>query len=327
MRRAASRFAKRCPSCAACSEDERLRRAACAVAVVAAALAAVLLWPRPLPVTGAWMAAAGVEPRFESVDGVRLRYVRRGAGPTVMLLHGIASSLFTWKDVLPAVALDHEVVALDLPGFGGSDVPEAISVDRLRAAVIGLMDRIGIGRASLVGNSLGGATAALVAAHDPDRVERLVLIDAAGFRMSPQSRPWLLRAGAGTLGALIASMPRPRPIIAIGLHQVFYDHELVTRERLDEYEAPFLRQGAVAGLRAMLNAPAPSPSEFEAMLRTLRTPTLVIWGAEDRWIPAADADRFAAAIPGARKAVIPKCGHMPQEERPAEVLALMRPFL
>ncbi|HET7292733.1 MAG TPA: alpha/beta fold hydrolase, partial [Vicinamibacteria bacterium] len=242
------------------------------------------------------MAAAGVAPRYETVDGVRIRYVRRGSGPSVVLLHGLASSLFTWKDVVPGLALDHDVVALDLPGFGGSDPAPAVSVDRLRASVVGLMDRLDIPSASLVGNSLGGTAAALVSALHPERVERLVLIDAGGFRLAPESRPWLLRASAGAFGGLLARLPRPRPLVALGLRQVFHDDALVTRERLDEYEAPLLRPGAVAALRAMLRAQAPSAAEFEAMLRKVRAPTLVVWGAEDLWIPVADADRFATAI-------------------------------
>lgn len=295
--------------------------------MVVTALAAFVLWPRPLPVAGVWMDAAGVQARVASVAGLRIRYVRHGQGPPVVLLHGIASSIFTWRDVLPALARDHDVLAIDLPGFGGSDTPAEPSVDILRAAVVGLMERLSIQRASIVGNSLGGATAAVVAARHPERVERLVLIDAAGFRLTPESRPWLLRASAGTLGGLVARLPRPRLVLALGLRQVFHDDSLVTRERLDEYEAPFLRPGAVAGLRALLNAPAPPATEFEAMLRGLRVPTLVIWGAEDRWIPVADADRFVAAIRGARKVVLPRCGHMPQEERSAEVLALLRELL
>lgn len=301
--------------------------------VLAAFVLAVLLlgayayWPREAPRTGAWMAAAGVEARTETVGGLRIRFVRRGGGPPVLLLHGIASSLYTWKDVLPGLAADHDVVALDFPGFGGSDVPSALSADLLRATVVGVMDRLAIQRASIVGNSLGGAVATFVAARHPDRVDRLVLIDAAGFRLSAESRPVLLRYAAGPLGAVLARVPHSRPLIELGLRQVFHDDTLVTPERVDEYAAPMLRPGAVAALRSMLRAPAPGPDEYERMLRGLRQPTLVLWGAEDRWIPVADADRFAAAIAGARKVVLEGCGHMPQEERPADTLRLVREFL
>lgn len=304
-----------------------MKRALFALALGLLLLGAYTFWPRAAPRTGAWMAAAGVEARFEVVDGLRIRYVRRGSGPTLLLLHGIASSLYTWKDLLPGLAADHDVVALDLPGFGGSQVPQAPSAELLTATVLGMMDRLAISRASIVGNSLGGAVATFVAARHPDRVERLVLIDAAGFRLAAAARPRLLRYAAGPLGAILVAAPRARPVVDLGLRQVFHDDALVTAERVDEYEAPMLRPGALRALRALLNAPAPSPDEYEGVLRGLRQPTLVLWGAEDRWIPAVDAERFAAAIRGSRKVVFEGCGHMPQEERPAETLGLVREFL
>jgi pimeloyl-ACP methyl ester carboxylesterase len=305
-----------------------LRRLALSLVVVALlAAGGVVWWPRPAPQTGAWMTAAGVEPLFASVAGLRLRYVRSGRGPSVVLLHGIASSIYTWKDVLPGLAADHDVIAVDLPGFGGSEIPPALSAERLRGAIVGLMDSLRVERAALVGNSLGGATATLVASRDPQRVRALVLVDAAGFRMAPESRPALLRYSAGSLGALLEKMPRPRPLVVVGLRQVFFDDALVTRERVDEYEAPLLRPGAVAAVRSMLQSPAPSRADYETLLLGVRAPTLVLWGAEDRWIPVADADLYARAIPGARKVVLEGCGHMPQEERPAETLRVVREFL
>jgi pimeloyl-ACP methyl ester carboxylesterase len=279
------------------------------------------------PKTGAWMAAAGVEPRYETLDGRRLRYVRRGSGPPVLLLHGIASSLYTWKDLLPGLAADHDVVALDFPGFGDSAVPPVLSFDALHDVVVGLMDRLALPQATLVGNSLGGTVATIVASRDPKRVSRLVLLDSAGFRMAAESRPALLRYAAGPLGSLLLHVPRPRPLLSIGLRQVFFDDRLVTPERVDEYEAPLLRPDALAAMRSMLRAPAPSAAEYEAMLRGVQQPTLVLWGAEDRWIPPSDADLYATAIHGARKVVLSECGHMPQEERPDETLRLVREFL
>jgi pimeloyl-ACP methyl ester carboxylesterase len=304
-----------------------VKRLAVGLVVGMALLTAAVYWPREAPKTGAWMAAAGVEPRYETLDGRRIRYVRRGSGPAVILLHGIASSLYTWKDVLPGLAADHDVVALDFPGFGGSDVPPALSVELLHDTVVGLMDRLALPQATLVGNSLGGAVASFVTARHPERVSRLVLIDSAGFRMAAESRPALLRYVSAPLGAVLVRLPRPRPILSLGLRQVFFDDRLVTTERVDEYEAPLLRPGALEAMRSMLQARAPSAAEYEAMLRGARHPTLVLWGAEDRWIPRSDADLYASAIPGARKVVLPECGHMPQEERPAETLRLVREFL
>ena len=154
-----------------------------------------------------------------------------------------------------------------------------------------------------------------------------MLVDAAGFRLAVESRPALLRWSAGPLGAAFARLPRARPLLELGLRQVFHDPAYVTPERVDEYEAPMLRPGAITALRSMLNAPTPPPGAYEELLRALRQPTLVVWGAQDRWIPAADAHRFAGAIPGARLVVLESCGHLPQEERPAATLRLTREFL
>ena len=91
------------------------------------------------------------------------------------MLHGFASSIYTWKDEIPALARDHEVVALDLPGFGWSDQPADLSFALYPRVVVGLLDELGLARASLVGNSLGGATSVDVAVHHPERVLSLVL--------------------------------------------------------------------------------------------------------------------------------------------------------
>jgi len=175
----------------------RRRRARTAVLLLLAA-GALACWLAPAETvgpTGAWMAELGLAPRTEVVDGLRVRYLRAGSGPPLVLLHGFASSIFTWRDTLPALARGHDVVALDLPGFGGSEQPVGLTAERYPRVVIGLMDRLGIERFALMGNSLGGAVALLVAADHPARVERLVLVDAAGLSPAPRDRPWVFRLG------------------------------------------------------------------------------------------------------------------------------------
>jgi 4,5:9,10-diseco-3-hydroxy-5,9,17-trioxoandrosta-1(10),2-diene-4-oate hydrolase len=276
--------------------------------------------------TGGWIAEAGLSPRFETVDGVRLRYVRAGAGPAVVLLHGFASSIFTWREVIPALARGHDVVAIDLPNLGGSEIRPDLPPAAYPRLVVGLMDRLGLARASLVGNSLGGATAVLVAAHQPERVDHLVLIDSVGYNLAPGDRPWLLRAaGLRSLARLIEALPVRRGVVALALRQVFFDDRLVTAERIDEYLAPLLRPGAVAAAQALLASG--DDMGLPGVAALVRAPTLVIWGREDAWVPVEHADRFLSAIPGSRKIVIEGCGHLPQEERPAEVLELLEDFL
>lgn len=303
------------------------RRAGCAAAVAVALAAAVaLLRPGPPPgPVGGWMTEAGVVPAFADLGGVRVRYVRKGSGPAVVLLHGFASSIYTWKDVLPALAERHDVVAIDLPGFGGSAIIRPVDTAAYPAVVVALMDHLGLERAAMVGNSLGGSIAAMVAAERPDRVSHLVLIDSAGFNFDPADRPWLLRLVAAPGVAALAERLPMRRLVEAGLRQVFFRDELVTEERIDEYAAPMLRPGA-ARAAAELLAAAGRP-DFPGLLARVRAPSLVIWGRDDTWIPVEHASRFTAAIPGATAAVIESCGHVPQEEKPQETAALVRDFL
>jgi pimeloyl-ACP methyl ester carboxylesterase len=286
--------------------------------------AALYREPAPGP-TGQWMAAAGLTPRLESVDGVRLRYVRAGSGPPVVLLHGFASSIVTWRDTIPALARRHDVVALDLPGFGGSEIRLDLSPSDYPRLIRGLMDRLALPRASLVGNSMGGGAAIMLAARSPERVDRLVLIDSVGFK-SGAGRPWMFRVtGWKPATRILEALPIRRAMVTAGLRLVFYDDRLVTEDRIDEYVAPLLRPGAVASAQTVLaSGEVLSIPERAA---EVRAPTLVIWGREDALLPVALVDSFVKAIPGSRKVVIEGCGHLPEEERPAELVALLEEFL
>jgi pimeloyl-ACP methyl ester carboxylesterase len=282
---------------------------------------------RPFGPTGRWLAAAGLEPRFETVAGRRIRFVRRGSGPAIVLLHGFASSIYTWKDVLPVLARDHDVVALDLPGFGHSELPPDLAFDEYPAVVTGLLDRLGLARAVVVGNSLGGAVAAMVAGGRPERVDGLVLVDAAGFNLEEGRRPWPIRVvGSPPVAAVLDRLPLRRALVETSLRQVFFDDALVTGERVDEYLEPILRPGTLRAMRSVLASRSTKPDAVQNLLPKVEAPALILWGRDDVWIPPGDADRFAAVLPRSRKVVLDRCGHMPQEERPDEVARLIAEF-
>jgi len=260
------------------------------------------------------------------VGGETLRFVRLGSGPPLALVHGLGSSIYTWSAVLRPLAETHEVVALDLPGFGGSGRPPDLSFYRLRRAVEGLLESLGLDRVTLVGNSLGGAVALSIAASRTDLVSRLVLIDSAGFG-GPEAIPPLVRWAASGPGAFLERFGAFRRLyVWAALTQVFDDSDRVTPERIDEYLAPLQRPGTVQSLRSLL---AQSPEDWRRLqdaIGRVSVPTLILWGAEDAWLPPAHAARFERAIPGSRAIVLAGCGHLPQEECPAEVLELLRSF-
>jgi pimeloyl-ACP methyl ester carboxylesterase len=310
----------------------RRLRTGCFTLVIGVALALALgsWYDRPPAPVGTWLKTAGLEPHFETIDGVRVRYVRAGSGrgSPVVLLHGFGSSIYTWKDVLPALARDHDVAAFDFPGFGESDQPPDLSFERYPRLVIALMDRLGFAKACLVGNSMGGAVGVLVAATFPERVSALALIDSAGFNLAPGDRPALVRlVTSSAAGAIVGGLPVRRLLVEVALRQVFAGDALVTDERVAEYLAPLRRPGALASIRSLSASRGLAPNAVRDALPRVPAPVLIVWGREDRWIPVSNADLFAAALPGARKAILDACGHLPQEERPADLLRCLRELL
>lgn len=304
----------------------KLGRRRATLLVPAACGALAWLWcARPPGPTGAWMARAGVTARALDAAGWRVRYVRAGSGPPLVLVHGFASSLYTWSETLPALAARHDVIALDLPGFGGTETRASLTADDLARVVPAVADGLGLGAYDLAGHSLGGAIAAVTAAAHPQRVRRLILVDAAGFNLAATDRPAVVRALGAVPPAVFEVLPLARPATTLGLRQVFHDDRLVTRERVDEYLAPMVRPGTAAALRSLLAGR--DALDVPAAVTRIRQPTLVIWGRDDAWIDVSHAARFAESIPGARTALLDDCGHMPQEERPADFVRLALGFL
>jgi pimeloyl-ACP methyl ester carboxylesterase len=282
---------------------------------------------RPSPRVGTWLEAAGLRPEERVLAGRRIRFVRAGSGPPLVLIHGLASSLYTWQAALPRLASRYQVIALDLPGFGGSEQPPDLAFEDLVATVAALLEALELESSSLVGNSLGGATAAAVAARWPERVRALVLIDAAGFQHGLDDAPALVRYSLWLPPALVEWLPLRRPFTRLALEQVFHDDSKVTGERVEEYLAPLLRPGALASFRSLLSARPEDLARMREGLPEISAPTLVVWGSEDAWIPASHAERFRAAIPEARVERLPGCGHMPQEECPEALLSVLELFL
>jgi abhydrolase domain-containing protein 6 len=302
------------------------KRARLALALFVIFFVALLALPAErMPRTGQWLGRAGLTQLTARVGRLEVRYVRKGAGPTLILVHGLASSMYTWSEVIEPLSRSFDVIAIDLPGFGASSQPADLSVEDLSGVLPGLMGELGISRAHLVGNSLGGGLSLLLAARQPALVDRLVILDSTGIRMQPSDRPFMIRVlGSRSAGFLGERLPVRRALITATLRRLIHDDTRLSAERIDEYTAPLLREGALASAQSLLGSPL--DPRFIPDLRSIEAPTLVVWGRFDHWLPEADADLFVAAIRGARKVIV-ETGHMPQEERPAEIARLVGEFL
>jgi pimeloyl-ACP methyl ester carboxylesterase len=241
---------------------------------------------------------------FVSVFGAKLHYVDAGSGPVVVLLHGLADDVGVWESVMPALAAKHRVIALDQIGFGRSDKPllgyrAGTFVDFLD----GFLNELKIDRASLVGNSLGGWIAASFTLTHPERIDRLVLCDAAGY-------------------AAVTKTMDPRALRALRLasrEDIRYLGPLTFRDkRFYEDVDLALKQRVTAGdnytINQLLDSIIRGEDVLDGRLGAIHKPTLIVWGREDKLIPLNFAERFHKEITGSRLEVIDNCGHMPHVE-------------
>jgi pimeloyl-ACP methyl ester carboxylesterase len=267
--------------------------------------------------------------RFLSIGGNRVFYHRSGRGKPLVLLHSWMVSHWVWRHVLPSLTGDYDVIALDFPGFGESDRPSAAAyrydAPAFSETLVGVLDSLAIERATLVGHSMGAGVALYTAARRPERVERLVLVDALVYRfpVPVEGRlilvPYLGEAAFRTLAT--------RGLLRHYLRQhVYADPALVSEDWVDYLWERLNRPGGFAAAAAALRFCA-RPEIVQRSVRAVRAPALVVWGEADRLFPAEGARRLADDLPGAEMTILPGCGHAPQEERPEELVRAWGAFL
>jgi pimeloyl-ACP methyl ester carboxylesterase len=265
--------------------------------------------------------------KFVTVDGLRTHYRDRGAGPVVVLVHGSSASLFTWEAWATALAADYRVVTLDLPGHGltGPDPKRRYTPAEMAGFLDQFLTAIGVARATIVGNSMGGNVAWHYALAHPERVERLILVDAAGYPRE-EPLPFGFRLFSTPVLGSVARWVTPRVLVARSLRDAYGDPARVNDATVDLYEDLLRREGNREATRQRFIATR-VPDGLHTRLTTIRVPTLILWGARDRWILPKYGERFARDIPGARYVVLDGLGHTPMEEDPAVSLAPVLEFL
>jgi pimeloyl-ACP methyl ester carboxylesterase len=299
------------------------RLVAVAIAVPLLALAAMV---RPdVPLEELLPRYAGGASRFLDIEGRHVHYRDEGRGAPLLLLHGTSSSLHTWDGWVEKLVATRRVIRLDLPGYGltGPAPDGDHSPAREARVVAALLTRLGVSQADVAGNSFGGRVALTIALAYPQRVRKLVLIDAAG--MSGQKAPTIFSLAKVPVLSSVLRWVTPRFLVRMNVEEVYGVDARVREDTVDRYHAMALREGnRQAVLERFRGAPTP---DLDDEVGAIRAPTLILWGARDVWIPLPLGERLQRAIPGSRLVVYDDAGHVPMEELPAQSLRDVRAFL
>ena len=271
--------------------------------------------------------------KFDNVNGINIHYKTYGQGePTFILLHGFGASVFSWREVVEPLAQHGTVIAYDRPAFGLTERPlewEGESPYGPQAQVdivLGLMDELGVEKAILVGNSAGGTVSMQVALQHPERVEALILVDAAvyaGGGAPSWSRPILKTPQMNHVGPLIARQLQAQGVEFI--KTAWHDPSKITQDIFDGYQKPLQIANWDKALWQL--TVASEESGLVERLAEITMPTLVITGDDDRIVPTEQSLRLADELPNAELKVIAQSGHLPHEEKPVEFMQAVIDFL
>ncbi len=275
-----------------------------------------------------------MKPRAITIDGDRVVYRAAGKGPVLLLVHGMAGSSLTWKHVMPALAERFTVVAPDLLGQGRSDKPRGeyslgAYVDTLRD----LMDALGHQRATIIGQSLGGGVAMQFAYELPERCERLVLVDSGGLGREVTFYLRLLTVpGFESIFPLFCT-PRLRDagnLVATWLDRIGVPSTPASQEIWRSYASLVdaeSRRAFFRSLHDVIDVSGQAVSALSRLYRAARLPTLIVWGAQDPFIPVSHAVAAHTAIPGSRLEIFDRVGHYPHCEAPERFVAVLVDFI
>jgi len=265
-------------------------------------------------------------------QGIKINYYEAGQGPPLILLHGFGGCSYSWRFLAPELAQDHRVFTLDLKGYGLSDKPEDgnYAVSNQADIVAAFIRSQDLHDLVLIGHSMGGAVTLMtylkLRSDHPARLQRLVLIDSAGY---PQKLPWFIwLAQAPGLGSVGGKLVSPRFAAAQVLKKCYYYDDKITEEQIDTYayygSLPGAREAVVQTAKQIV------PGDIDALVakyKTISVPVLVIWGEEDEVVPLSVGKNFKRDIPNSELVILPKCGHMPPEEEPRETTRVIKQFL
>ena len=265
-------------------------------------------------------------PQMLDVDGLKVHYKETGpqAAPALLLMHGFGSSLQAWDDWSLKLEQKYRVIRLDLPGFGltGASPANDYSEEKDLAILTHFADKLGLEKFSIIGHSMGGKMAWTLAASQPERVQALVLMAPDGFPEAKDigTKPYEVPAVMGLIKYFL-----PKYLVRKSIEPAFAEADALSDARVNRYYDMLRAPGVRAAILERSNQTIytdPVPR-----LKAIKAPTLLIWGEQDQMIPSTNAKSYASVLSNSTTVLVPKLGHLLQEEQPEKGLTAVMQFL
>ena len=272
---------------------------------------------------------ANEQSEFIEINGMQVHYRDEGTGFPIVLMHGTAASLHTYDAWTKQLSKDYRVIRLDLPAFGltGPNKNADYSIESYTKFLSQFLEKIKVDKFYLAGNSLGGNIAWNYAAEYPEKVLKLILIDASGLPTFTPQPPIFKMAKTPILNSLFLYIT-PKFFIRKNIEQVYADKLKVTDALVTRYHKMSLRTG---NRKAFIDRAKTDFNLAEKVnlvkLKSVKTTTLLIWGAKDTWIPLGNGKRMDSMLLNSKLVILENSGHVPMEESPKESLEFLKSFL
>ncbi len=261
-----------------------------------------------------------------NIVGMNVHYRVTGTGEPLVLLHGTGSSLHTWEGWTKELSDQYQVISLDLPGFGftGKHFANDYSIKAYTDFLDIFLDKLGVTKINLAGNSLGGHIAWQYALDHSNRVKKLILVNASGFQKDEADVTLAFRLANIPVVNKLMLRVTPKSLVESSLEETYYNDNKVTEALVNRFHSLQLRRG---NRQAFIDKSSFEYADRSKDLKDINCPTLIQWGKYDEWLPVDWAKNFEAAIPNARVIIYDQAGHVPMEELPDETARDVRLFL
>ena len=267
--------------------------------------------------------------KFIEIDGMQVHYRDEGKGFPIVLIHGTAASLHTWDAWSQELIKNYRVIRMDLPAFGitGPNKNADYSIKNYTQFLHQFLSKLHVNKYYLAGNSLGGNIAWNYAAEHPEKVAKLILIDASGLPTN-KPQPFVFKMAKTPILNSLFLVFTPKYFIKKNIQEVYADDSKITDDLITRYHKMALRTGNRQAFvdRAKTDF-TPNKIKNTEKLRGILTPTILIWGAKDKWIPLDNGKRMNNLLPNSTLYILENSGHVPMEENPKESLLILKKFI